>query len=48
MPNVRLTISLPDAAHKKIAKLAKNDGRTISNYVQRVIEQHLKDIKPKL
>ncbi|MBS5937736.1 hypothetical protein [Clostridium sp.] len=41
--NDRLTIIINKETKNKLAKIAEADGRSISNYVSRLIEKHVEE-----
>lgn len=43
--NDRLTIIISKDLKEKLSVIAKEDGRSISNYVARLLEKHIEDIR---
>ena len=41
----RMIITLEKDDHDRIKELAKRDNRNVSNYMQVLIKEHIKDIK---
>ena len=43
--NDRLTIIINKELKNKLSEVAESDGRSISNYVAKLIDKHIQDIK---
>lgn len=43
--NDRLTIIISKENKLKLSKLAEEDGRSLSNYIVRILENHIKSTK---
>lgn len=44
--NTRIQITLPKELKKKLEKKAKEDGRSVSNYVVKLIKEDVSDSTP--
>jgi predicted DNA-binding protein len=43
MASARMSFSYPDKFRNPLVSLAKNDGRTLSSYVQQILKKHLEE-----
>jgi len=45
MPTEQMSLRIPREVKEELERLAKEDGRSLSNYVVRVLTDHVKNLK---
>jgi len=43
----QFTVTVPGRKLKRLTELAKQDGRSRSNYVERILDRHLREVEAK-